>query len=662
MPPGLTSLPGPGELVVSPALADLLASEDAPLIAPRLDHPVVGLIGEEGLRGPAELVFYLGDDSLDDTVAQRIDHFGEPPDPGERPKALLSVLLIVGLVVLLLPVATFVAVAARFGGEQRDRRLAAVRLVGADAGMARRVAAGEALLGALIGVLVGLLFFLVGRELVERVTLWDINGFASDVRPVPALAVLIALVAPALAVAVTLFGQRRLVVEPLGVVRRAAGKPRRLWWRLALPAIGVALLAPMSGGQYEDGRVEQYQLAGGVLLVLIGVVALLPWLVEAVVRRLRGGAVAWELATRRLQLTAGTTGRVVSGIAVAVTGAVALQMLFTGVQSNFVEVTGADPMRPRAVATIAVTDDQTVATAAEMVGPRFAATAGVRTAHAISSTSMAQPDADDAYELVVGDCPALQELLTIGDCRDGDVFLVHDEVSDPAHPGPGTSLAALTADGTGPEWTVPADARAVPPPDGLTPFYTGIAATPAAVADAALPASHIQVLLDLDPAVPDMVEHARNTVASFDPYGYVWMEDGVVVDDQFDSVRRGLFAGVTVTLLLIGLSLLVGTLEQLRERRRPLAVLAACGTPRHTMAWSVLWQTAVPMVLGLVLATATGAGLGTLLLRIVKQPVSVDWTSVLGLAGAGAAVVLLTTVLSLPALWRLMRAEGLRTE
>src|SRR5690606_18594234 len=152
-------------------LAGLLASQDAPLIAPRLDHPVVGLIGEEGLLGPAELDFYLRRDSLDDTLAQRIDHFGEQPDPDERPKAHLSVLLIVGLVVLLLPVATFVAVAARFGGEQRDRRLAAVRLVGADAGMARRVAAGEALLGALIGVLVGLLFFLVGRELVERVTL-----------------------------------------------------------------------------------------------------------------------------------------------------------------------------------------------------------------------------------------------------------------------------------------------------------------------------------------------------------------------------------------------------------------------------------------------------------------------------------------------------------
>jgi hypothetical protein len=33
-----------------------------------------------------------------------------------------------------------------------------------------------------------------------------------------------------------------------------------------------------------------------------------------------------------------------------------------------------------------------------------------------------------------------------------------------------------------------------------------------------------------------------------------------------------------------------------------------------------------------------------------------------GIAGAGAAVVLLVTALSLPALWRLMRPDGLRAE
>ena len=50
VPPGLQSLPGPGELVVSPALARLLGSQDGKLLRPRLDHPIVGSIGDDGLR------------------------------------------------------------------------------------------------------------------------------------------------------------------------------------------------------------------------------------------------------------------------------------------------------------------------------------------------------------------------------------------------------------------------------------------------------------------------------------------------------------------------------------------------------------------------------------------------------------------------------------
>src|SRR5690606_34512527 len=136
LPPGLDALPGPGEIVVSPALADLLASPDGALIKPRLDYPVVGTIGPDGLTGPAELAYYLGSDTLDDTIASRIDHFGNAGH-GVPFQPLLVVLIVIGFVVLLLPVAIFVAVAGRFGGEQRDRRLAAVRLVGADQWMAR---------------------------------------------------------------------------------------------------------------------------------------------------------------------------------------------------------------------------------------------------------------------------------------------------------------------------------------------------------------------------------------------------------------------------------------------------------------------------------------------------------------------------------------------
>ncbi|MFD5181477.1 FtsX-like permease family protein [Streptomyces sp. NPDC058372] len=55
---------------------------------------------------------------------------------------------------------------------------------------------------------------------------------------------------------------------------------------------------------------------------------------------------------------------------------------------------------------------------------------------------------------------------------------------------------------------------------------------------------------------------------------------------------------------------LVSMIEQLRERRRVLAALAAFGTRRRTPAWSVLWRTAIPVTLGIALAVGGGLGLG----------------------------------------------------
>jgi ABC-type antimicrobial peptide transport system permease subunit len=102
-------------------------------------------------------------------------------------------------------------------------------------------------------------------------------------------------------------------------------------------------------------------------------------------------------------------------------------------------------------------------------------------------------------------------------------------------------------------------------------------------------------------------------------------------------------------------------LEQLRERKRQLSVLVAFGTKRSTLGASVLWQTAVPVVLGIALAVVFGLGLGWALLRILGDA-SADWLVFLPAAGAGAGVIALVSLISLPFLWRMMRPDGLRTE
>lgn len=116
-----------------------------------------------------------------------------------------------------------------------------------------------------------------------------------------------------------------------------------------------------------------------------------------------------------------------------------------------------------------------------------------------------------------------------------------------------------------------------------------------------------------------------------------------------------------MTLLLIAAAMLVSQLEQLRERKRLLSVLVAFGTRRSTLAWSVLWQTAVPVLIGLLVAVAGGLGLGAALIAMLDKKVT-DWWLFLPMTGAGAALILLVTLVSLPPLWRMMRPDGLRTE
>lgn len=142
-------------------------------------------------------------------------------------------------VVLLAPVAIFIATAVRFGGDRRDRRLAALRLVGADIRTTRRIAAGEALFGALLGLLFGLAFFLVGRQFVGAVEIWDVSAFPADLAPDLRLASLISVAVPLTAVLVTLVAMRSVVIEPsascAGVATgdAACGGGCRCRWRVS---------------------------------------------------------------------------------------------------------------------------------------------------------------------------------------------------------------------------------------------------------------------------------------------------------------------------------------------------------------------------------------------------------------------------------------------
>ncbi|MEU1295845.1 ABC transporter permease [Streptomyces sp. NPDC005840] len=669
LPPGVGRFPAPGEMVVSPALRELLDSPDGELLRERLPYEITGTIDDAGLRAPNDLLYYAGSDTLTrDQGARRVSDYGRA-GKSEPLQPVLVVLLVMVCVVLLIPVGIFIATAVRFGGDRRDRRLAALRLVGVDIRSARRIAAGEALFGSVLGLLAGAGFFLIARQFADLVEIRGIMAFPGDLVPAPWLAALVVVAVPLTAVLVTLGAMRSVVIEPLGVVRRGRERGRRLWWRLPVPLLGLGVLG-LTGRVTETEPVEPYPIALGAVLVLVGLALLLPWLVEACVNRLRGGPVPWQLATRRLQLDSGAASRAVSGVTVAVAGAIALQMLFAATSADFERATGLDTSKAQFEASsVNITGENAAAAVAKL-----RATSGVEAVTGSVTVDASRPgdygsdDVRPSTTLTIGTCDTLRELARIGACADGDTFVAHPTDQESAKwvdktARKGGSVQVGETSGTAPLlWTLPADSPTVQVrPDQLGGEHEGIMATPGAMGTVTVRGAKFQALIRVDETVPDVAEYVRNTAARLDPGMELFAWEEIEQDRQYADIRTGLMVGATLVLLVIAASMLVSQLEQLRERRRLLSALAAFGTRRATLGWSVLWQTAVPVTLGLTVAVAGGLGLGWTLTWMISKSVA-DWWVFWPMLGAGGTLIMLVTLVSLPPLWRLMRQDGLRTE
>lgn len=190
LPPGVSRFPAEGDMYVSPALKKLLAADGSAPLRERLPYHVVGTIGEGGLVGSQELAYYAGATGLQAHVngsgpVTRLERFGNPDPSHEQTDPVLLLLILVVIVVLLMPVAVFIAAAVRFGGERRDRRLAALRLIGSDSRMTRRIAAGEAMAGSLLGLVLGTVFFLAGRQFAGTVEVVGVSVWPSYLDPSP---------------------------------------------------------------------------------------------------------------------------------------------------------------------------------------------------------------------------------------------------------------------------------------------------------------------------------------------------------------------------------------------------------------------------------------------------------------------------------------------
>lgn len=252
---------------------------------------------------------------LSTAVVARI--FWEMPNNGFDMYQILGATLVI---LLLVPLSTLAASAARLSARRRDDRLAALRLLGASAAWVRIVSVAESTLVAAVGVGVGIV---VHAACAPLLTFVPIKGstptFAQIWLPWWATAVA-ATVIVAVAVLSAVTGLRQVVISPLGV-RRRTDAPRLSWIRVVIAVVvvggAVVLLQLVSPGWGTVGVAAALTVAITAVMAVLGIVG--PFVIAKLAARRVGRAesAAELIATRSILESPKAAWRQVSGLALA---------------------------------------------------------------------------------------------------------------------------------------------------------------------------------------------------------------------------------------------------------------------------------------------------------------------------------------------------------
>lgn len=328
VPPGLTAFPKPGQVFLSPALADLVHRLPAGQLAERFPKTSsYGTIGDAGLAAPDELLAVVGRATADPVVSPAA---GEGPlESGQTARAVVSGYsgttpspftasdrdgALIGAGLLFVPVVVLATASGRLGAARREQRLAALRLAGATPRQILAMTGVEAAAVGAAGSVAGALGYVALLPVLARFPLGIGTWYAGDLW-VGGSGLLAVVAGVALLTALSAVTTLRQVARsPLGVAQQA--DPRRT--RLVRLALFVGLVLYIAGSAHDGGLRTSQQVA--LVVLFYGAFWVLgPWVVDRLGRLLgrfaRGPATL--LAARRLSDDPRGAWRTVSGLVMA---------------------------------------------------------------------------------------------------------------------------------------------------------------------------------------------------------------------------------------------------------------------------------------------------------------------------------------------------------
>ncbi|MDJ0466655.1 FtsX-like permease family protein [Streptomyces sp. H27-C3] len=663
-PPGLSELPGPGEVVVSPRVRALL--RDQPAARGLLPGREKGVIGPSGLAHPDELYAYIGTTHKEIADEARVltgFGYGYAPFPAVEPSTLTNLRFALGTLVLL-PLGIFLSVCARLSAASRTRRLAALRLLGLSVKGTQRVNATETVVAALLGALLGLGEYWALNQVMSRTGLPGLKWYPGDGALSTTTIVICLLGCPALAWFVGRASARDAAANPLAVRRTAVPKPPSKWGGLLLvTGLGIVIgycATGLTTHPASNTGINALLVPAGVLLTGIGLVLTLPLISFTLARKVARStqSLTLNLAMRRNEIEPGSTMRVVTGLVLLVYAA----SLAQGILIELKQVT-----RPHAPA-------QDYAISLSGLTPRqqhaLSEVPGVR-AHALTMDSWTDPNESDAEvqpraTALVATCAQLAALVEHSrGCVDGKVLRLTDPNSS-TDPGvaPGASFVYRVREGgknTALNVTLPSTEIVY---KAYAPSAVGSASVlvpPAALPAEARPQSAQFVLTSSSD--PDAVRQVLDGIGAIAPTAEI---DPVGINinglRQIIVIQTLLVLGMIMGLVIGVAAFLVSVTDRAVERRAQVTAITLIGARARTMRAVQCAQVVLPLSIGLALALLAGKLAESSYLITGGGEVLWDISGLPLLVIAAGAVVAAAAAGSLPLVGRRINPELIRRD
>ena len=650
LPPGVPTMPEPGEVWVSPALTELAKQESS--VAAYLEGlRRLGEIRPAGLLDPAELRMIRGVSPRGAQLDGALRYGVSPKSNYAATGGMAGLVGCALLVLVLAPALLLISTTTTLAAAQRRHRLAVLRLVGLDATGRKIVVAVEASVVAIAAAVLGLAAFAALRPRVTTVPFTQVGFFPSDLDLHPAAWVAVPLLVVLMTVVVAVLAAPSTQPQSVRPALHRQTARRASLTLLAIGAMGFLVLPALPHG--VDVRVRLAVLTAAALAVALGLPLGLPALLQRLfaVGAARSRRPGTLVGCRWLVSDPGGAGRLVGGMCVAIF-AVGLALPTVALLSGDSDRAGRAGLAAGQGLSLMVTDP-----AGQLSASAVRQLAGVQ---AVLPVVAIRRDEGAPLTGLVASCDDLAGLVREPPrgCTDNISWLTTFDF-------PLSEWVGQRPDSV----RLPGGQRFRPPSFAQTAhadldqrFHGALLIPPHYLPAQPLSRPDLGLLVNLD-GDPHHAEMFRAQLAARAPTSSAvnWYEQWLRPSDTFADVIRWLQMGVIVALLLGVTTLSAAALGDAIARRRrsePLIVLGASPTVRlraHVVA------VMGPMLLGGLLATAAGF-LAQEVMALIDGRSQVPASTYVTIAAVVIVASALVTAITSPFAVRGLAADELRRE